>query len=160
MSKRMILFLTCGILALLIGVGGTFMYIGKTASKEGTLNVNGKSLINVNVKIRRDYAELPFTEVLKGLGYNVEWLDGNTAFITYQDEKYVLNLAEVSLVKDGHNSNIIIPAPGSRGIKCEVLENELVIDSNSLYNIMYTIKKVRISIDRDNFIVSVTEISD
>ena len=134
------------------------MYFEKFTTKNGMLNVNGKDIISENVKIHKNYADLPFTDVLKALGFNVVWLNGNNAEIILNDKKYILNLAEVSFIEDGKNNNLILPPPGSRTYNCEVLEKELILDSVTVHSVMYLMKrKININIDHDKLIVYITE---
>jgi len=189
MKKKTILCLT-GFIFMFIIVGGVFMFMRNrnkempdpsqndtlivnneasvkevpVPSQNGTLIINNGAAITENVVIHFKesymYADLPFTEVMKELGMTVDWLDSDVAEITYNDEKYILNLAEVSLVKDGSDSNILIPPPGCRIFDYKVLDKELILDSDTIHSILYTIRKINVSIDREKLIVYITERTD
>ena len=131
MKNKLILYLACCLL-LIIVIGSALIYFGKSATKNGTLYVNGTDITSINVTIRKEkfsnpvlpfpnsfivkisdlfskgyyyHADLPLTEVLKSLGMNVEWVDDNSAEVKYNDEKYILSLAEVSLIKQGSGNS-------------------------------------------------------
>jgi hypothetical protein len=160
MKKKWILVSTCGLL-LMIATAGVLIYIIKTTTKAGTLYVNGNEITSENVTIHSNYADLPFTEVLRGLGINIEWVDNNTAELTCNGQKYTLDLDEASLTDYGCVNNFLIPAPGSTTFNYTVLEKELVIDSNTIHSIMYAMENnVSISIDQKKSIVYVTERTD
>ena len=160
-------------LVLVVGIGGAIMCFGKSERdpeikmrppQAGTLIINNGAAITENVVIHfrknANYADLPLTEVMKNLGMTVTWVDSNTADITYNDKKYVLNLSEASLVEDGKTGNYIIPPPGSKTFGYKVLENELILDSVTVFCILYDIKKVDIRIDPDNLIVNIFDRAD
>lgn len=183
MKKKIILFVTCAVLLLSIGLGGALIYFEKPKIMSGTLNVNGTDITSKNVTIRKEkfsnpvlpfpnsfivkisdlfskgyycYGDLPLTEVLKSLGMSVEWVDDNTANIKYEDKKYTLDLAKVSIVEVGTTHNLISAAPGGHRVYT-VLDRELILDSNTIKGFMYEIrKKIDIHIDLDKLIVYIT----
>ena len=173
MKKKTILCLTSFALILIIIAGGVMLSMwnkDKTTPKEpqkesqsGTLVVNNGDAVTENVVIHfkenANYADLPLTEVMKSLGITVDWIDSDIAEISYNDKKYVLNLAEVSLVENGKDYSFIIPAQGSTNFHYKVLEKELVLDDVTVRSIIYTIKKIHINIDinHDKLIVYITE---
>ena len=177
MKKQTVLCLIASLLLIII-IGGIFLFKwnrnkedppssqipNQPSSQNGTLVVNNGTAITENVVIHfkenSNYADLPFTEVLKALGFNVEWMNDNVADMTYNDIKLRLDLEEASLTKEGFNSNLIIPPPGSRTFNYKVLDNELILDSNTIHSILYTIRKIHISIDSENLIVYITESTD
>ena len=160
MKKKLILILTCCLL-IIAGVGGALLYIEKSTPKNGTLYVNDKEITSENVKIYSNYADLPLTEVMKALGMTVEWVDNSTADITYNDQEYTLDLAEVTLIHYGYDINFIMPAPGSTTFHYTVIAKEVVLDDNTIHSIMYSMKSdISISIDHKKSIVYVTEWKD
>ncbi len=158
--KKLILILSCCLL-LIIGVGGTLLYFEKSTPKNGTLYVNGNEITSENVTIYRNYADLPLTEVMIALGMDVKWVDDSTAEITCNDQEYTLDLTEVTLMKYGYDTNIIIPPPGSTTFHYIVLGKEVVLDDNTVHSIMYAMKNnISINIDREKSIVYVAERTD
>lgn len=155
MRRKLTLYLICGLL-LIIGIGGAIIYVNTPTS--GTLYVNGSGITSENVKIYGNYADLPFTEVLKGLGINVEWVDSSTAEFICNGQKYTLNLAEETLTKYGEDKDLLsIIAPGTTFVHQVVLEKELVLDSNTLLDNMYAMgNRLTISIDQQKSIVYLT----
>lgn len=128
--------------------------------KNGTLYIHGSEITQENVTIHYienlSYADLPFTEVLKGLGFNIEWVDDNTADISYKDKKYVLDLTAVSFTEVGSNSNRF-GVPGSR-MYYTISQKELILDSTTIQGALFLIGyDVFIDIDYDKSIVYITE---
>lgn len=154
--------------SILIGIGCCVLLFckDKDMGKDGTLNINGMDITKDHVILhnnrKNNYADLPFIEILKSLGYNVVWSDDSNAVITCNEKTYILNLAEVSLkLKDGDNQNIIEPPNGVRHYRYTVLEKELILDSGTIIDAMYFMKDpIRVTIDHDKSIVYVTERED
>ena len=169
MKRKLILPLACCVLVLVVGIGGAIMCFGKSERDPeikigvphvGTLYVNSQRIATEHVVIYTAYVELPLVKILEGLGFDVEWVDDNTADITYNDKKYVLNLSEASLVEDGKTGNYIIPAPGNRTFRCKAVEKDLILDGNTVFNILYFIKRVNIRTDRNHLIVNIFDRAD
>ena len=74
---------------------------------------------------------LPFTAILKGYGAKVYWVSDTVAEITCNGSKYILDLSDQTMVKEGSNGNYIIPAPGST-LYTKTAGKELLIDSLNL----------------------------
>jgi len=158
--------------------------------QSGTLVVNGKDIVSENVTIRKEkysnpvlpsfpnsfivkiresfskeyyyYADLPLTEVLKSLGMSVDWVDGNTAEVKYNDEKYILSLAEVSLIKQGRGDSSFnyFDYEGGR-MQYEVLVRELILDSETMKITLNQMgEKINIYIDHDKSIINITNRED
>jgi len=97
MKKKTTLCLTGFILVFIIV--GVFMFTWNrnkevpAPSQNGTLIINNGAEITENVVIHfienASYADLPFTEVMRGLGITVDWIDSDVAAIAYNDEKYI-----------------------------------------------------------------------
>ena len=184
MKKKIILCLSCGVPLLSVGLGSALMYFEKATNKNGILNVNGKDIASKNVTIRKEkfsnsvlpfpnsfiakiselfskgyyyHTDLPLTEVLKGLGMNVEWIDNNIANITLNEKNYVLDLEEVSLIETGEKFNLISSTDGGRRAY-KVLDKELILDDNTIKNALYLIgEMIDVRIDFDESVVYITE---
>ena len=133
MKKKFIWWIACIFLMLLIG--GIILFSFKYSTKCGLLKINGVDITKKNVMIHSDYAMLPLTEVMKSLDMNVNWVDKNTAEITYKDKEYSLDLSKISLIEVGQKSNLILPPPGGNRYY-KVLEKELILDSNTIKSVM------------------------
>ena len=105
MKKKLVLLAGCASLILLIG--GIMCFV-KGLPKCGLLRINGIDITKENVMINSDYAELPLTEVMKNLDMKVNWVDDNTADITYKDNKYTLDLTKISLVEVEQYNNLLL----------------------------------------------------
>lgn len=166
MMNKIIIIISC-CLVLVIGIVGAIIFFGKSKPEKdnayvnGTLYVNGKKITNENVKIFSNYVDLPLTEVMKGVGIDVDWVNDSTAEITCNGQKYILNLAEATLTEYGDDYNLIKPAPGSTSFHYKVLEKEVVTDENTIKCILFLMKnQIYTNIDRDNSKVYVTERKD
>ena len=150
------------LLLVIISVLGFICYSfwGKNFSVTGKINVNGEDIADktATIYIHKKYAVVPLTEVFKGLGYGVEWTNNNTAYIVVDENRYILELnGEASLKKDGDDSNLIIPPPGSTTFYSQVIEGELFLDSDTVGSILLFMgKSVYIHIDYDNAVIYIT----
>ena len=143
MKKKIFkLYVIVGLIILVIG--GFIMYIVSNHSldKNGILVINDKVTITRSVTIHtkkgKTYADLPLIEVLLGIGMSVDWVDDNIAYITYKDKKYVMNLAEASIIENGKSFNLISPPPGGKR-SCKVIDRELLLDSDTFQSFIYLI---------------------
>lgn len=111
---------------------------------------------HVALNFEQRYAELPLIAIVKALGAKVEWKNETTATITFDDEEYVLNTAENSLIKAGRTANILIVAPGAtHGSYFQVIEGEFVADSDSMLYLLTYLMGAKIRIDYDTLIVNI-----
>lgn len=140
----------------------------------GTLYVNDSEITSENVilhhRLEHDsYSELPFTAVLEGLGYNVEWENDNKAYIIYNNYKYVLLLADngyesilytAGLTDAGNircNDNLIGLVCGGNAVY-KSLEKELILSDNVLQVTLRDMGKIiKDKLDFDNNAVYITE---
>ncbi len=98
---------------------------------------------------------LPFTAILKCYGAQVNWITDTVAEITCNGSKYILDLSDQTMVKEGSNGNYIIPAPGST-LYTKAAAKELYIDSLNLRCVLRFIgTNVRIEIDHQNKTVTI-----
>lgn len=132
----------------------------KNFSVTGKININGEDIAKktATIYIHKKYAVLPLTEVFKGLGYSVEWMNNNTAYIVVDENRYILELnGEASLKKDSDDCNLIIPPPGSTTFYSQIIENELILDSDTIRSILFFMGKlIYINIDYDSAVVYIT----
>ena len=155
MKKRFICTAVCFFLILMMG--GSIMFLFHSLPKSALLTMNGAVIAQENVTIRSNYTELPLTEVMKSLGMDVNWLDKSTARITYNDKKYTLNLTNITLLEDGQNHNLLLPAPGGKR-HYTVLDKELILDSNTIKSVMYLMGiHLKIDIDQKEQIVTISQ---
>jgi len=164
MKKRAVI-VSLLVLALIIITGGVSMSLWNRnkevpiPSESGKLVVNNGAPITENVVIHfiqyGDYADLPFTEVMKGLDMSVVWVASDTAEITHNDKKYILGLSEVTFVESGKSKNLIIIPPGTKAT-IRAIDRELILDSTTMQSVLYGIGvKVDIDIDVERHIVYV-----
>ena len=92
---------------------------------------NGNYLSVDNITDNSCDIHLPFTTIAKCYGSQVNWISNTVAEITIQADKYILDLSNVSLVKEGSSFNYLIPVPGS-SVHSRVTDKELILDSVTL----------------------------
>lgn len=151
------------VIFLVLSVGVALLFKFKDLPKAGTLKINGVEIAQENVRIYPKYAELPLTKVMEGLGMKVDWVDSDTAEITYEDKKYILILSKVWLaeVGDKDNFNLIMPPPGGRRTYA-VLEQELLLDCWTIHSAIFLMDDINIDIhiDREEQTVYITKKND
>ena len=151
-NKKIIWLSACILLIFLIG--GSILFYVKTTSTPGLLKINGVDVTRENVTIHYNYASLPLTEVMKGLGAKLIWVDDSTAELTYNEKKYILSLADSTLIEDGRDFNILIVPPGGKKRTLTISEKELIVDDGILLSVFSHLDiDARIRIDYDNQIV-------
>lgn len=91
----------------------------------------GKTYI-VNVT----YAHIPLVEFFEKIGASINWRTKNIAVITFQNEKYILNLRNKTFTKKGENYNMMTPVPGCEIFYCCAIENDIIVDGDTLKGIL------------------------
>lgn len=112
------------------------------------LIVNGKDITSGNyVKLNQNYAELPFTAVMKALGAEVVWRNKTTAEITYDGKNYILKTTDCSLIEVGGTMNVISTPPGAIR-HYQVVVDEFVLDNVTMkgaFQLMETNLKINVN---------------
>ncbi len=119
------------------------------------LIIDGKKISSKNISILEGDAHLPLTEVLKGLGYDINWVNDNTANVTRDNAKYILTIdGEASLIIENNDFNLITPPPGTTTYYCKVIEKDVLLDSLTVECVLLFMNdSVRIKVDNENEIV-------
>lgn len=154
---------------------GYFEYVIEYA-KNGSLYINGEFVTDKNVLIYdvkqyyykdifdsspEDFksSALPLTEIFKGLGFDVNWIDDNIAEISYEDKKYILNSEEFSIIglQDEDNYNHIQDLYGGWGAGGTVLRRELILNQEHTQDTLFQMGiRNSIEIDYGKSIVNIT----
>lgn len=130
--------------------------------QSGTLYINERKITSENVSIcyrnvYPPYPNLPFIKILENIGFNVEWINENSAKIVHDNEEYVLNMPESTLFKMNKDINLIEPSPGSY-MTYKVLNKEVVLDSETLINTLYNMgKDISFKLNLDKFDIYIIE---
>ena len=128
-------------------------------TNEHCLIVFGKSfpqndLIHVYYEGQSINAKLPVVVILEALGAEIKQSSASVVKFRYNDADYILDLQAVTVVEEGYNDNLIIPAPGGT-MRYEILENELLLDYISIETLLYGLgSNICIVVDYDNYIVT------
>ncbi len=142
------------------------------------LYINNQRITDENVLLHKilnreaaDYAEMPFTAVLKGAGYEVNWQNDYIAEVTKGDREYILNLQEISLTEKNMDYDLIPILHGGIGV-CKAIEKDVILD---VTHVCYTLtdigedvtvnydwenKKVVMTIEEDESFTGVTTIPE
>ncbi|MBE6617871.1 MAG: hypothetical protein E7627_08050 [Ruminococcaceae bacterium] len=128
----------------------------KSPIENGVLTVNGRTLEGTNAIIYDGYAKLPLLEVMSNIGFQIEWKDANFADIKLDDKVYVLNIAEKTLIEEGGTFDYLEIPPGSKNYRCEILDGELFLDSNTFRVITRRMGRgVKVDVNYSNAIVTI-----
>lgn len=127
-------------------------------SNNFTLIINGKNISSdkdLSINHEKQYAEIPLIATLRALGCQVEWVNAKRVEIIYNDTVYILNPKKKTLKKKGDSFNIIAIAPGAtHGVYCETVDQEFIIDSDSISYFLYLLgAQIAIDYDQDTVII-------
>ncbi len=182
MAKRLAAVFGCILAAVVVLFVGIVLIFGRGAVKGASLNVNGMYIYNKNVDVRAEKynratlgfpvsffakavniitgekyfcADLPLTKVLRGLEMQIKWLDDYKAEVTYNKNKYILDLNELTFLQEGKDENLLIPVEGKRRV-CKALERELVLDDGTIVQMLKRMEaEVSIEVDFEKAAVDV-----
>ena len=130
-----------------------------SATNEHCLIVFGESfsqsdLIHVYYEGQSRNAKLPVVVILEALGAEIKQNSDLVVKFRYNGADYILDIQAVSVVEEGSNWNLIMPAPGGT-MRYEILENELLLDYISIETLLYGLgSDICIKVDYDNYIVT------
>ena len=164
MKKTTIIALIAWIL--IIAFVGVSLYFGEKPVVEkdlpqiATLNIEGKTIEGMTIQIYKDYVDLPFVEMLKAFGADVNWLDGDIAEINYNGKEYILDLWEFSFMGEYEGEYInIFEMPYGTGVYRWVRDKEVIFDISSIRMFMNAMDiEFYLDIDYDNSIVYITKV--
>ncbi|MBQ8409177.1 MAG: hypothetical protein IJY39_09980 [Clostridia bacterium] len=113
----------------LVSVGCNILEKGES----GALVVADKQIDVQGVTIYgENHFELPLVVTLEAVGCVVEWTDEENATVTWNGQKYTLNISEdrrcFSKVGDD-TINYLLAAPGSTNYHFKPIENDVIIDN-------------------------------
>ena len=112
-----------------------------------------------NVEIYDDYAVLPLCDTITALGFQLTWNNDDLATFICNDIKYVISISNKTLTKEGDDENYLICAPGNNHFVCEVKNEILMVDDNTVKCLFQTFLDypVYFSIDHNNNVVYIIE---
>ncbi len=158
MKKGVIIGLICGIVAVAAVSITVLLFAKPDLPQSGSLYVNDKEIADVDITIYKDYAEIPLIEMLKGVGFEVNWTSDRTAEFRSDDVKYIIDLDEVSCKKEGTTDNLLIPAPGNTIFICKESNHDIILDGvTAMCTMDFLENDVFIHIDHEKLAVYVTE---
>lgn len=158
MRKRTIVCFICGIVVMIMIASIVFISTRSSRRESGVFYVNDRKISDINVAIYKDHAEIPFVEMLKELGIDVIWTTNSTAEFICRNEKYILDLAEVSLVREGTANNLFIPTPGCTVFVCKEKNHDIILDDGTAASVIFFLQNdVLIQIDYKELAVYVAE---
>jgi hypothetical protein len=144
------------------GVAATENTENENLEEEMKLLIRGKNIADrnyVNFNYEYRYAELPLVAVLEELGAETNWTGENTVNIYINDKTYILNTEKCTLTEENSAFNLFQVAPGAmHGVISKVVNKEFVIDSDSARLFINVILKLKMFIDIDNKIVTISDI--
>lgn len=104
------------------------------------------------------YAQLPLTAIIRQLGGTVSWVDSDRVSLSIGGQSYIFDYSEWILsLANGDSWNYLAPPPGTQfGLGGDIIENEILIDSNILTTFFRAIG-YRIRIDCSAKVVYIDE---
>lgn len=87
------------------------------------------------------YAQIPLTAIIRQLGGTVSWEDSDRVSLLIGGKSYIFDYSEWTLaLSDEDSCNYLAPPPGTQyGLGGEIIENEILIDSNILTTFFHAI---------------------
>lgn len=139
MKKRILIPTVLALLIAAAGIIGVHAVRNRIETVDAELFVNGEETgihVQISSSDTRIYSMLPLIAVMQELGSDVEWMDSNQATVDFRGVTFLLNLEEHTFFKEGTDSNLLIPAPGSTTFSCTVQESEIMLDDNTLHSVL------------------------
>ena len=112
------------------------------------LVVNGKDISDgLHIKMKAKYCntEIPLLAVLKELGAQVQWKDSSVVTAQFKGSTFEIDTSKEYF-------GILIP-PGTRQAVRKVVDQEIIIDSNSVESFLFSKTGAYISVDYDKAII-------
>ena len=106
-----------------------------------TLIINGTVQKTLNAEVRVNSARLSFSEVLSGLGYKKERIDAETVAFSEGGTTHLLLLTKKAICQTENNDNILQIPPGCRGGYMEFLDDDVILDDETMQNVLYVMGK-------------------
>ena len=113
-----------------------------------------------NAEIYDDYAVLPLCDTITALGFQLTWNNDDLATFICNDIKYVISISNKTLTKEGDDWNYLMCAPGNDHFVCEVKNEILMVDDNTVTCLFYSFLDypIRSSIDyNDNVVIIIKQ---
>jgi len=115
------------------------------------LNVadHADTVIVNNAEIYDDHAVLPLCDTITSSGFKLTWLDNDHATFVCNEIEYTISISKRTLTKSGGDENYLICAPGNTNFVCEVKNEVLMVDLNTVQCLFNTFLDypVRVSIN-------------
>ena len=128
------------------------------SSTLGTVCYNGAYIDSIPSYFVDQFACLPLLQVLQKLGADIE-RNADYNFITFKEECYILNIEKRTLIKKDSNINLIHPAYGASVWYCENIEEDIVINIETLKVLLLDMgcREIYFVPDRDKLIINIED---
>ena len=134
-KKIILLIAIVGVIILLL-ISGITNINRKAMPKKATLFINGYPLLNNEVMICGDHAEMPLVETLLHFDCSVAWDSKETATLEYGGKTLQLSLVNKSLRDLDTGNNLLKMAPGGKYFCCDAIEKDIVVDETTLRHVL------------------------
>jgi hypothetical protein len=147
MKKLILIILVAMMMVTAVACDNSELNIGK----QGRLVVNGETFQS-HTTVYPEYATVSLCDVVSALGFELSWNGTDNASFICNSIKYEICISQKTLVIEGENNNYLLCAPGNPHYVCDVVEDELIIDDNTLYCLFstYINYPVDIAVDQEN----------
>lgn len=130
--KKMLIFGIC-IVTLIVLLGGMFYHRNTdNCVQDALLVIDGRTIDCENVKVYKKYAVLPLIKTLENSGVVVNWENESVAHIVHEDCELTLNLKTKSLIENKNMYELLQPSLGGTHFFCEIEDDEIMLDSETL----------------------------
>lgn len=161
-SKRLIAISSIAVLLVIVLVTFCIVQHKKSESRNkmnelGAVYFNGAYIDSIPSYFVDRFACLPLLHVLHKLGADIE-RNADNVFITFQEKCYILNIPKKTLIEEGSNVNLIHPAYGASAWYCENIEEDIVMNIETLKVLLLDMgyKEIYFVPERDKLIINIT----
>ena len=146
--KKMIVFIIVAVMLFTVVACGDNATNG---SSQGVLIVDGQT-IKSNTTIYPEYATVSLCDVVSALGFELSWNGTDSASFYCNGIKYEICISQKTLIREGEDVNYLLCAPGNAHYICNVVEDVLIVDNNTLYCLFSTFINypINVTVDHEN----------
>ena len=134
-KNKRIIFLFTGVLCLIII--GCCVLFAEPKSKEATIKIDDIVISGEHVRVYRNDAIMPMFQVLEAYDVSVEWIDEENVSISYNDVTLSLSLNRMELIDKRNGNDCFLPVPDGTNHYCEYLDGEIILDDETMHNILF-----------------------
>ena len=135
----------------------------RTASEtpKVSLTIYGEEVLTqseIMIDKKNSLAILPLLEIVEKLGAFVEWQDNSIVCISVESTIYYLDTVNLTLTDENNEHDYLLEPPGhSEGGRCEMKDQELMIDDIWAKQFLQEVMDVKVSINFKKLTIEITK---